>query len=176
MVELVDKVLDILERVGRAAPCSLRDISEECRIPVSTAFRIVDTLTCRGYLVAEKKGRYCLGSRWREVGENSSWLKLLEEVGRRPLMSLARAARAHAHLAVLDGDMVTYLVKQRYGRGDIHSAENIQLEAYCTAIGKMLLAHLEPSEQNAYLTSAPFIRLTSATIIEPRDISSTLYD
>ena len=38
--------------------------------------------------------------------------------------------------------MVTYLVKQRYGKTRLHSAEGMQLEAYCSALGKVLLSGL----------------------------------
>jgi len=36
--------------------------------------------------------------------------------------------------------MVTYLAKHRYGRPKVHSQVNMQLEAYCSAIGRFLFA------------------------------------
>lgn len=174
MVELVDKTLDILEQVARTAPCSLSELSETSGVPLSTAHRIVTALIRRGYLVAERKGRYRLGTAWRTIAENCPLSPLLAEISRRPLADLARAARAHAHLAVMEGDMVTYLVKQRYGQAQVHSAEQIQLEAYCTAIGKVLLAHLDLLEIDAYLATAPFVRLTPATVIDPDELRTQL--
>lgn len=170
MVELVDKTFDLLERVARDAPCSLRDLSNDCGVPLSTAHRIVTTLLSRGYLVAERKGRYHLGPAWHVVAQSDVLLSLLAAVSRGPLAELASTARAHTHLGVLQGGMVTYLVKQRYGRGEVHSAENTQLEAYCTAIGKCLLAQLEPAELEAYFESGPLIPLTPATITNPDEI------
>lgn len=174
MVELIDKAFDLLERVAQDAPCSLRDLSDDCRIPPSTAHRIVTTLVSRGYLVAERRGRYHLGPAWHHVVRNNSLTSLLAAVSRGPLAGLARAARVHTHLGVMEDGMVTYLVKQRYGRSHVYSAENMQLEAYCTAIGKCLLAQLEPTELDAYFESAPFIPLTPATITDPEEIRTHL--
>lgn len=174
MVELVDKAFDILEQVADTAPCSLSELSEASGVPLSTAHRIVTALIRRGYLVAERKGRYRLGAVWHIIAENYPLSPLLAEISRRSLADLARVTRAHAHLAVLEGDMVTYLVKQRYGQAEVHSAEQIQLEAYCTAIGKVLLAHLGPHEIEDYLASAPFVRLTPATITDPDQIRTEL--
>lgn len=174
MVELIDKTFDLLERVARNAPCSLRDLSNDCGVPPSTAHRIVTTLLSRGYLVAERKGRYHLGPAWHFVARRNVLLSLLAAISRGPLAELASGARAHTHLGVLQGAMVTYLVKQRYGRGDVHSAENTQLEAYCTAIGKCLLAQLGLAALETYFESGPLIPLTPATIINPEEIRTQL--
>jgi DNA-binding IclR family transcriptional regulator len=63
--------------------------------------------------------------------------------------------------------MVTYLVKQQYGAVRLHSAEGSQLEAYCSAIGKILLAGLSDEELNRYAAEGDFVRLTCNTIVEP---------
>lgn len=169
MVELIGKTFDLLERVARDAPCSLRDLSNDCGLPRSTAYRIAATLVARGYLLVERRGRYHPGPAWHRMGHDRL-TPLLASVSRRPLARLAAASRAHAHLGVLEGGMVTYLVKQRYGSCDVHSAENMQLEAYCSAIGKCLLAQQDPAERDAYLGSGPFVPLTPATITDPEDI------
>jgi DNA-binding IclR family transcriptional regulator len=72
--------------------------------------------------------------------------------------------------------MVTYLVKttgRASGLMPIFTREHAQLEAYCTGIGKMLLAHLPASEQQAYVAASPFVALTSRTITEPADLLAT---
>ena len=174
MVELIDKALDLLARVAQDAPCSLSDLSSECSITLSTAHRIVATLVSRGYLVAERRGRYHLGPAWHHVTRSDAPTSLLAAVSRAPLAALARAARVHTHLGVMDDGMVTYVVKKSHGRNHVYSAENKQLEAYCTAIGKCLLAQLEPLELDAYFESAPFIPLTPATITDPEDMRTHL--
>ena len=62
--------------------------------------------------------------------------------------------------------MVTYLVKQPFGRRNPPSREGTQLEAYCSAIGKVLLAQLEVEEVDLYLGESSFVPLTPATITD----------
>lgn len=174
MIELIDKTFDLLERVARNPQCSLRELSNDCGVPLSTAHRIVTTLVSRGYLVSERKGCYCLGPAWRSVDQSCILPSLLAAVSRRPLMNLARTARAHTHLGVIEEGMVTYIVKERYGRGEVHSVENTQLEAYCTAIGKCLLAQLPSEHLELYLENGPFVPLTPATITDPAEIRAQL--
>jgi DNA-binding IclR family transcriptional regulator len=79
-----------------------------------------------------------------------------------------------AHLGVLDGDMVTYLIKESASQVDLFTRENMQLEAYCSAIGKILLAHLTAPALAAYLAAGPFVRLTPNTVIDPAEIQGHL--
>lgn len=174
MVALIEKALDILERVAKDAPCSLRDLSVDCSVPMATAHRVVATLIARGYIVVERRGRYHLGPAWRRAFRDGAGTSLLAAVSRAPLANLARATGAHAHLGVLEDGMVTYLVKQQHGRNRVYSAENMQLEAYCTAIGKCLLAQLGTVELDDYFGDGPFIPLTPATIVKPADFRAHL--
>src|SRR3546814_14810739 len=41
----------------------------------------------------------------------------------------------------------------------------MQLEAYCTGIGKALLANLPPADQEDYLASGSFVPLTKTTLV-----------
>jgi IclR family transcriptional regulator, acetate operon repressor len=43
----------------------------------------------------------------------------------------------------------------------------MQLEAYCSGIGKVLLAHLPKAACEDYLAAGPFVALTSRTIVDP---------
>lgn len=43
----------------------------------------------------------------------------------------------------------------------------MQLEAYCSSIGKVLVAHLHAPAQSAHLAGGPFPALTPRTITDP---------
>jgi DNA-binding IclR family transcriptional regulator len=70
-------------------------------------------------------------------------------------------------LGTLEGDMVTYRIKTGEGAGDLFTRVGMQLEAYCSGIGKVLLAWLPAGEREAYLATGPFPPLTARTITEP---------
>ena len=79
---------------------------------------------------------------------------------------LAMESQAAAHLGVLDGDMVTYLIKEIPPGRDLFTREGMQLEAYCSAVGKMLLAHLPDSALDSYFSGGPLVPLTPRTMTD----------
>lgn len=71
---------------------------------------------------------------------------------------------------MLENDMVTYLVREGAEARTIFSEENKQLEAYCSGIGRMLLASLPEPDREAYLAEGPFVALTERTITDPAEL------
>ena len=126
----------------------------------------------QGLIVRVGHGYYDAGVAIAQALAGVSPLAQLASAARRPLARLAREVRAPVHLAALDGDMATYLVKIGRGRGvdALFTVEGGQLEAYCTAVGKMLLAGLPDEEQRRYCASGPFVRLTEHTIVDPAQL------
>lgn len=51
--------------------------------------------------------------------------------------------------------------------GALFTRVGMQLEAYCSAIGIVLLANLPLAEREAYLAGGPFVALTHRTIVDP---------
>lgn len=98
---------------------------------------------------------------------------VLKAVSRPLLDSLAKRTGLTAHLGMLEDDMVTYLVKAR-GDANVLTQEGMQLEAYCSGIGKVLLAAMPERERERYLTSSPFVRLTANTIVDPEILRAAL--
>lgn len=70
--------------------------------------------------------------------------------------------------------MVTYLVKEHGGGPPVLTREMIQLEAYCSGIGKVLLAHLDDAARDAYLAAGPFVALTGKTTTDPDALRTVL--
>lgn len=70
--------------------------------------------------------------------------------------------------------MVTYRIKTGQGSHRLFTKVGMQLEAYCSGIGKVLLAHLPAAERAAYLASGPFVPLTARTIVDPEELALEL--
>ena len=70
--------------------------------------------------------------------------------------------------------MVTYLVKQRFGRTRLPSEEGAQLEAYCSSVGKVLLAHLEEDALARYFANGALVALTPSTIVDEASLRRSL--
>jgi IclR family transcriptional regulator, acetate operon repressor len=130
----------------------------------STARRLLKALEEQGMIMRIARGRYAGGDRLRRLANQVNPHHRVIEAARPILRKLARHIGGTAHLGILDEDMVTYLVKE--GERAVFTREREQLEAYCTGIGKALLAQLLSDRLEAYL-QAPFIRLTPQTVTEP---------
>jgi DNA-binding IclR family transcriptional regulator len=98
----------------------------------------------------------------------------MTDIARSHLQRLAHRLRLTVHLGVIEEDMVTYLSKVHGGGPDLFTRSGTQLEAYCSAIGKVLLAALPDSELERYLSIGPFIPLTPKTISAPEELRKAL--
>ncbi len=165
---VLQKAFALFERLlADQGNTALAVIARDMALPSSTAHRLVAALERAGLVCRVGRGRYAVGMRIIESLAGMSAPDLLAKVARPVLSRLARRTRATVHLGIWEGDMVTYLVKtagRAVGSMPMFTREHTQLEAYCTGIGKMLLAHLPESTQRAYVTAGPFVALTSRTI------------
>lgn len=146
-------------------------------ISSSALHRMLAALRGQGLIVRIGHGRYDAGMALAAAVAGTDPLTQLARTARPPLARLARAVCASVHLGALDGDMATYLVKVAPGRArpdTLFTREGGQLEAYCTGIGKILLASLPDAEQRRYCAGGPFVRLTANTIVDPRQLRAAI--
>lgn len=161
--------LQLLEALlGNEHGRSVAAVADELGLPRATAHRQVSTLVAEGFL-SRLPGR--------RTGPGPRLLALLKLVDEKQLVVAAAAPVLHrlaaelqcvVQLGTLENDMVTYRIKTGRGAGDFFTKVGLQLEAYCTGIGKVLLAHLSLPERESYLSTGPFPALTANTITDPQ--------
>lgn len=169
----LEKALLLLEHLLDGEDRSVEAAAARTGVPVSTAHRMVAAFRARAFVTLERKASYAAGPMLLRLAETGDLSSLLSKAARPILDDLARSTGLCVHLGVLEADMVTYLVKAP-GVRDVLTREGMQLEAYCSGIGKVLLAHLPPDRLQTYLANGPFIRLTDATIVEPEKLAAHL--
>lgn len=152
----------------------LPELAAQAGMPASTAHRLVAALVQEGMLVRAARGRYLLGPASYAMIDPDGMAKLLKLLGRPILDQLAQTTGETCHLGALDADMVTYLLKSSTRTHDVFTREGIALEAYCTGVGKALLAHLPHDKLDLYLSSGPFVPVTVSTITDPQVLASEL--
>lgn len=143
-------------------------------VPVASAHRHIAALVSAGYLVPADYGRHVPGPKLRALAELMRGDRLLANAARPILDRLAARTHCIAQLGIFDNEMVTYLVKSGQRSDALFTKVGMQLEAYCSGIGKMLLAHLPPPAQADYLAGGPFIALTEKTITDPLALKAAL--
>lgn len=148
--------------------------ARELAIPLSTAYRAVADLTSAGLVSPGRHGSWLPGFDLIRRAAAIDPRELLADIARSPLRRTAKSFRGTVHLGILEADMVTYLVKERGGGPEVLTRPGMQLEAYCSAIGKMLLASLPTPERDRYLAGGPFFALTPYTITDPEALRREL--
>lgn len=139
-------------------------IGHSLGIAGSSARRIISALEENGLVLRVAHGRYAGGPRIGRWAAHAHPHRRLIETARPLLRGLARRQGWAAHLGVFENDMVTYLVKE--GGSSLFTREGAELEAYCTGIGKALLAQMPHDRLTRYLASS-FVPLTAKTIYQP---------
>lgn len=154
---------------------SLGEIGDRLGLSRTTVHRLLAELQRQGLVMRTRRGRYGAGMGLVGLGAGLTLHGQLAAAARDPMRRLSAALGLTGHLGVLQNDMVTYLVKVPSPRATaLFTREHGQLEAYCSGIGKVLLAHLPAAERAAYLASGPFVALTERTLTAPDRIEAAL--
>lgn len=141
----IDKAVSILAAFGADVERSLggSELARRADLCKSTAFRVLRTLERNG-LVERAAGRYRLGTRLQEIVVSSAAPDncRTRDVLTPFMADLYELTHETVHLAVLRGTDVVYLNKL-YGHRQVPAPSTIggTVPAYCTAVGKALLAY-----------------------------------
>ena len=132
-------------------PVPLDRIMRACDLPRSTAYHLLGTMVDEGFVVhLREEKRYGLGVAAFEVGSGYSRQEPLQRISRRLLAGLVDVTGQSAHLAVLHGRDVLYVIEERApGRPPLVTDVGVRLPAYLTASGRSILAALPPAQVRA---------------------------
>ena len=166
-VRALERGLRILTAFRPQRPeLGLQELHEALALDKATLLRLLSVLRQAGFVVLDDAtGRYRLGLRAFEVGSAYLPAVPLEHVALPVLRELSARTGQTANLAVLDGREVVHtavVLPERPLR--FHTRAGLRDAAYCTALGKVLLAHMEPGALASYLEEVPLTRRTPATI------------
>jgi DNA-binding IclR family transcriptional regulator len=144
------------------------ELSRRANIPEASGYRLILTLEELGVVVRDRRGRYRPGMLLMSLSAGLTSGDLLREASDPILRDLAGRLDLTVHLGVLEEGMVTYVAKiDKPGRRNILTQVGSQLEAYCTALGKVLLAGLSDQAFEAFLAEDELVALTEWTITDP---------
>jgi DNA-binding IclR family transcriptional regulator len=145
---------------GQPDPVTLERLASALDLPRSTAYHLVNAMIDEGFVAhLVDEHRYGLGVAAFEVGSGYARQEPLQRISRRPLATLVDALGHSAHLAVLHGRDVLYVLEERApGRPPLVTDVGVRLPAHLTASGRAILAALPPSQVRAlYPDKAAFV-------------------
>jgi DNA-binding IclR family transcriptional regulator len=148
-VPAAEQALAILRYLANQAhPVSAAAISRSLSLPRSSTYHLLQTLMEAGFVAHYPDERvYGLGLTAFELGSGYVRQEPLQRLARRPLANLADRCRNSAHLSVLLGREVIYVIEERApGRPLLITDVGVRLPAHATASGRAMLAAL-PQQQ-----------------------------
>lgn len=142
-VQSVRRAFEILELITEGGEeSSLSALAEAASLPLPTIHRLLQTLVALGYVRQLPNRRYSLGPRLIRMGEVAS--RHLGSRARPHLVTLVERLGETANMAILDGDLATYVAQVP----SPHSMRMFievgrQVPTHATGVGKAILAQLD---------------------------------
>ncbi|MBP6996111.1 MAG: IclR family transcriptional regulator [Phycicoccus sp.] len=148
-------ILGVLSRRGEPVPAAT--IARALDLPRSSVYHLLSVLVDRGFVVhLPEERRYGLGVAAFELGSAYQRQAGLERLSRSTLDRLVDETRHNAHLAILHGRDVVYVIEQRApARPTLITDVGVRLPATLTASGLAMLAELPAAQVRALFPGAP---------------------
>jgi IclR family transcriptional regulator, pca regulon regulatory protein len=154
----LERGLAILSAFTSGRPAlGISELGRELGLSRSTVHRYVVTLAVLGYLEQDAATRrYRLGPRVLDLGFAAVNSMELRELSAPYLQRLSDETGHTVNMAILDRTDILYVERCRsaaHGQREIDLDLHVgsRLPAYCTSMGKVLLAHLPDAERDALL-------------------------
>lgn len=166
------KVIEAFE--GHTEGLSVADVSRQTGLSRAAVRRLLITLEILGY--AEATGRsYRLKTRVLKLGFSYLSSTSLPTMAQPILEQTSEVLHESSSLSVLDGDEIVYLARSAPKRVmSVGLSVGSRLPAYCTSMGRVLLAGMPVDEFTAYLERADLKALTPRTITNKDTFAATI--
>jgi IclR family transcriptional regulator, KDG regulon repressor len=170
-VQSIARAFAILEEVARNREgVALADLSKRVGLHNSTAFHLVKTMASLGYIrqIKDTK-RYRIGRPLFALAAGALDEMEMVSMATPVLQQLSLESGESSHFAVPMNNAVVVLARTD-GPGAFHLTERIGIvrPAWCTALGKIILAALRPDQLDRYLERTDLKPLTERTITDPK--------
>jgi IclR family transcriptional regulator, pca regulon regulatory protein len=167
----LERGLAILSAFRSGRPLlGVSELGRDIGLSRSTTHRYVATLAALGYLQQDPATKkYRLGPRVLDLGFSAINSMELREVAAPHLRELSDVTGYTVNMAILDGLDIVYVERSRSARAgqreiDLNLHVGSRLPAYCTSLGKVMLAFLEENDQKAALAGIDFTRRGPNTV------------
>ncbi len=161
------RALEVLESLARRRDgATLSGLSQRLGSPKSSLLYLLRPMARLGYLVRSADGRYQLGPAAFTLAMAALSNRELPQLARPFLEDLAEKSGETALLATMASDEpVAVYIDKVDGRDPIRYTPPLGLRRplYCSAIGKLLLAHLPPTRRQEYLRTTKLRAFTAQT-------------
>ncbi len=170
MIQSVRRALQLLDEVADTGePASAKALARRTGIPLATTYHLLRTMVHEGYLERLDGLGYVLGTKVGELAGTASGSTARTVHQHDVLRALHEETAAAAYLSVLrDGELHLVEVVDSPAAPRVALWAGLEASAHATALGKALLAAIDPVLRQDYLACHPLADLTPRTVTDPR--------
>ncbi len=171
----LEKGVRVIELLAEEKALTVSEVAKRLDFNRAASHRFLATLRDLGYVEKNQDGRYQLTFRVLEMGVKVAARSEIRQEARPFMQSLSAAFKETVNLGYWDGKDILHIDK-------IDSPEILRIDAplgtktpaYCTALGKAVLAHLPDAERNAYLNKVRLAPNGPNTIVSRKKLREEL--
>lgn len=171
-VRAVTRALDLLVELStRDQPAGLTELARSVGLHPTTCLRLLESLRSRGFAQQADDRGYLIGSRAFEVGNAFLQNFAIWPKAKQLAEDLAARTRGTSSVGVLDDGQVLYIAiacghQREHEEVGIASTAGTRHPAYCTSLGKAILAELPAQIVARILSQHPPVRASTNTIVD----------
>ncbi|NVK00221.1 MAG: IclR family transcriptional regulator [Oceanospirillaceae bacterium] len=173
----VGKAMLILELVADCeTPPRFSDIQERSPFPKASTYRLVSTLVSQNLLALdERTATYSMGGKLMRLASRAWRSASLAPIAAPYIDLLSKKTGQTIHLAKLDNGQVLYLDKRNANKPvPMFSDAGKIAPAYCTGVGKAMLAFTNNESAQRTVEQQSFYRFTQHTITSAKELEAEL--
>ena len=157
-------------------PQTIANISQKTGIPRAAVRRCLHTLRELGYVDAELNN-FSLRPKVLTLGYSYLSSTPLTVSAQPYLNDISRTLNESSSMAVLEDGEVLYVARAATSRVmSVALNTGSRLPAYCTSLGRVMLAHLPPDELERYLAKTKLRAMTENTVVNQKRLREILAD
>jgi DNA-binding IclR family transcriptional regulator len=154
-IQVLERSFALLDTLAaQPDPVSLKEISEKTGLHPSTAHRILNDLAIGRFVDRPQAGTYRLGMRLLELGNLVKARLDVRDAAVGPMRELHKLTHQPVNLSMRQGDEIVYIERTYSERSGMQVVRAIGGRAplHLTSVGKLFLAHDDPTRVRAYAT------------------------
>jgi IclR family transcriptional regulator, pca regulon regulatory protein len=165
MTSLARGLIVIQAFTQQSPQMTISQLSVKTGLSRAAVRRCLYTLTKLGFAGAEDGSRYSLRPRMLTLSHTYTTSNTLSTAAQPILERMSAALRESFSVATLDGEDIVYIARTQVNRVmavDLHIGS--RLPAYCTSMGRVLLAYLPTDQLEQYLAKVVLTPHTTRTV------------
>lgn len=140
------------------------ELSRRAKMPEASGYRLVQTLEGIGAVVRDARGRYRPGMLLLQLSSSIDPQDIWRSAAQSVIERWSQRLDVTVQIGIYEEGMVTYVARAGRPRGTFLLAQGAQFEAYCTALGKVLLSNLDEPALKAFFDEGDLVAFTPQTI------------